>query len=297
MARNKSGLTAGLGKTRNVFSRLFSVFSGIDEDMLEELEEALILSDAGIDATEHIMEELRARIKSDKIKGAEDVKEALTDIIYETMDGGEYVETYPRVIMAVGVNGVGKTTSVGKLAAKYAGMGKNVLIAAADTFRAAASEQLDIWAKRADVPIVRSHEGQDPASVVYDALDSAKHRGSDVILCDTAGRLHNKKNLMNELSKISRVIEKEYPDAQKETLLVLDGTTGQNAVVQAREFAAVTDVSGIVLTKIDGTAKGGVVIAIRRELGLPVRFIGVGEGIDDLKPFDAREFADALIFE
>jgi len=297
MARNKSGLTAGLGKTRNVFSRLFSVFSGIDEDMLEELEEALILSDAGIDATEHIMEELRARIKSDKIKGAEDVKEALADIIFETMDGGEYVETYPRVIMAVGVNGVGKTTSVGKMAAKYAGMGKNVLIAAADTFRAAASEQLDIWAKRADVPIVRSHEGQDPASVVYDALDSAKHRGSDVILCDTAGRLHNKKNLMNELSKISRVIEKEYPDAQKETLLVLDGTTGQNAVVQAREFAAVTDVSGIVLTKIDGTAKGGVVIAIRRELGLPVRFIGVGEGIDDLKPFDAREFADALIFE
>lgn len=297
MAKNKSGLTAGLGKTRNVFSRLFSVFAGIDEDMLEELEEALILSDAGIDATEYIMEELRARIKSDKLKGADDVKEALADIIFNTMNGGEYVETYPRVILAVGVNGVGKTTSVGKLAAKYSAQGKKVLIAAADTFRAAASEQLDIWAKRADVPIIRSHEGQDPASVVYDALDSAKHRGADVIICDTAGRLHNKKNLMNELSKISRVIEKEYPDAQRETLLVLDGTTGQNAVVQAREFAAVTDVSGIVLTKIDGTAKGGVVIAIRRELGLPVRFIGVGEGIDDLKPFDAREFADALIFE
>lgn len=297
MNKKSSGLTAGLGRTRNIFSRLFSVFAGIDEEMLEELEEALILSDAGIDATEHIMEALRERIKADKLKSADDVKSALADIIFEVMDGGVIDDKYPCVLMMVGVNGVGKTTSVGKLAARYTAAGKKVLIAAADTFRAAASEQLDIWAQRSGTPIIRSHEGQDPASVVYDAMDSAKHKCMDVVICDTAGRLHNKKNLMNELSKMSRVIEREFPEAHRETLLVLDGTTGQNAVVQAREFASVTDISGIVLTKIDGTAKGGVVIAIRRELGIPVRYIGVGEGINDLKPFNAREFANALIFE
>lgn len=292
-------LKNGMSKTRaNLGGKLnsvLSVFTRVDEDLLEELEETLILCDMGVPTTERILQQLRERIKQDKIKDASQVRSALQEILCGLVETAPPEERYPLVILVVGVNGVGKTTSIGKIAHQYQIAGKRVLLAAADTFRAAAAEQLSIWAERAQVPIVKYGEGHDPAAVVYDAIDSAKHRGSDVILCDTAGRLHNKKNLMSELEKINRVIDREYPEAARETLLVLDATTGQNAIAQAKEFAGVTKLTGIVLTKLDGTAKGGVVCAIKEELGLPVRYIGVGEGIDDLQPFDAADFARALL--
>ncbi len=291
-------LKKGLSKTRDAFtekvSNVVAAFTKIDEDLLEELEETMILSDVGMATTEHIISELRAQAKAEKIKDPSEINEAIRGIVRDLVYTPEPEETYPKVMLIVGVNGVGKTTSIGKIANYYKSQGKSVLLAAADTFRAAASEQLSIWADRCDVPIIKYGEGHDPAAVVYDALDSAKHRKSDVVLVDTAGRLHNKKNLMNELSKINRVIDKEYAHARKETLLVLDATTGQNAISQAKEFKNVADVTGIILTKLDGTAKGGVVLAVKEELGVGVRFIGVGEGIDDLQPFDAQEFADAL---
>lgn len=290
-------LKKGMGKTKSKLGGVFSIFSVIDEDFMEELEETLILCDMGFATTEKIMAELRTQLKEEKIKDRDDVKASLQAIIEELVTYEEEEEKFPRIILMVGVNGVGKTTSIGKIAHLYKQNGKSVLLAAADTFRAAAAEQLTVWAERAGVPIVKYGEGHDPAAVVYDALDSAKHKKYDVVICDTAGRLHNKKNLMNELDKIRRVIEREYPEAQKETLLVLDATTGQNAINQAKEFAEVAGITGIVLTKLDGTAKGGVVCAIKNELGLPVKYIGVGEGIDDLQRFDANEFARALIEE
>ena len=288
-------LKKGMSKTTSKIGSIFSAFSLVDEDFLEELEETLILCDMGVATTMQVMDELRARIKEKKIKDSALVKEELVSIVEDLVSFEQKEERFPKIILMVGVNGVGKTTSIGKIAHLYKNAGKNVLMAAADTFRAAAAEQLTIWAKRSDVSIIKSGEGQDPASVVYDAIDSAKHRNSDVILCDTAGRLHNKKNLMNELNKIKRVIDKEYPEAEKETLLVLDATTGQNAINQAKEFARAADLNGIVLTKLDGTAKGGVVCAVKAELGVPVRYIGVGEGIDDLERFDPADFAKALI--
>ena len=291
-------LKKGMSKTRDNLSGkiggVFSVFSKVDEDLMEELEETLILCDVGAPNTIEIMDGLRDTIKEQKITDTALVQEKLREILTEQLTWELPEETFPKVILVVGVNGVGKTTSIGKIANYYKQNGKEVLLAAADTFRAAAAEQLTRWSERAGVPIVKYSEGSDPAAVVYDALDSAKHRGSDVIIVDTAGRLHNKKNLMNELAKISRVVDKEYPEAARETLIVLDATTGQNAITQAKEFSGAAKLDGIILTKLDGTAKGGVVLAIRKELGLPVRFIGVGEGMDDLQPFEAEEFAAAL---
>lgn len=292
-------LKAGLGKTRqNIAEKISSVisaFTRVDEELLEQLEEVLILCDMGVATSTEVVDQLRKQIKDDRIKDPADVKNALVEIITELLQEPVKEETFPKVVLVVGVNGVGKTTSIGKIAYDYKTAGKSVLLAAADTFRAAAAAQLTIWSERVDVPIVKYGEGHDPAAVVYDAIDSAKHRGSDVVLVDTAGRLHNKKNLMNELEKISRVIDREYADANKETLLVLDATTGQNAIVQAKEFASIVPIDGIVLTKLDGTAKGGVVVAIKQELGIPVKYIGVGEGIDDLQPFNPSEFAKALL--
>ncbi len=291
-------LKQGMAKTReNLSGKINSVlaaFTKVDEELLEELEETLILCDVGYNTTEKIIGELRSRIKLSKITDVDGVKDELSKIIEELVTYETQEETYPVVILVVGVNGVGKTTSIGKIANLYKKQGKSVLLAAADTFRAAAAEQLTVWAKRADVPIIKYAEGADPAAVVYDAMDSAKHKGYDVVICDTAGRLHNKKNLMNELEKINRVIDKEYPAARRETLIVLDATTGQNAIVQAKEFSSAAKLTGIVLTKLDGTAKGGAVLAIKDEVGLPVKYIGVGEGIDDLQAFNAEEFARAL---
>lgn len=291
-------LKQGMAKTReNLSGKINSVlaaFTKVDEELLEELEETLILCDVGYNTTEKIIGELRNRIKLSKITDVDGVKDELSKIIEELVTYETQEETYPVVILVVGVNGVGKTTSIGKIANLYKKQGKSVLLAAADTFRAAAAEQLTVWAKRADVPIIKYAEGADPAAVVYDAMDSAKHKGYDVVICDTAGRLHNKKNLMNELEKINRVIDKEYPAARRETLIVLDATTGQNAIVQAKEFSSAAKLTGIVLTKLDGTAKGGAVLAIKDEVGLPVKYIGVGEGIDDLQAFNAEEFARAL---
>ncbi len=291
-------LKQGMAKTReNLSGKINSVlaaFTKVDEELLEELEETLILCDVGYNTTEKIIGELRNRIKLSKITDVDGVKNELSRIIEELVTYETQEETYPVVILVVGVNGVGKTTSIGKIANLYKKQGKSVLLAAADTFRAAAAEQLTVWAKRADVPIIKYAEGADPAAVVYDAMDSAKHKGYDVVICDTAGRLHNKKNLMNELEKINRVIDKEYPAARRETLIVLDATTGQNAIVQAKEFSSAAKLTGIVLTKLDGTAKGGAVLAIKDEVGLPVKYIGVGEGIDDLQAFNAEEFARAL---
>jgi len=288
-----------MSKTRkNIAEKLngvFAMFTRVDEELLEELEETLILCDMGVNTAMTVIEKLRAQIKENRLKEVDEVKTALKEILYELVQFEQPEEIFPKVVLIVGVNGAGKTTSIGKIAHVYKEQGKKVLLAAADTFRAAASEQLNIWAERAEVPIVKYGEGHDPAAVVYDAIDSAKHRGTDVILCDTAGRLHNKKNLMNELSKISRVIDREYPEADRETLLVLDGTAGQNALFQAREFANTVAIDGIVLTKLDGTAKGGFICAIREELGIPVKYIGVGEGIDDLQRFDAKEFVDSLL--
>ncbi len=292
-------LKSGMSKTRKNFSdklkSVLTAFARVDEDLLEELEEVLILCDMGVPTAEAVIGELRLRVKENKIREPLEVREALAEIVGKLLEEPPREETFPKVLLIVGVNGAGKTTSIGKIACAYKARGKSVLLAAADTFRAAAAEQLSIWADRAGVPIVKYAEGHDPAAVVYDAVDSAKHKKYDLVIVDTAGRLHNKKNLMNELSKISRVIDKEYTEAEKETLLVLDATTGQNAVAQAREFSAAAQVDGIILTKLDGTAKGGVVCAIKKELGIPVRYVGVGEGIDDLQPFVAADFAKTLI--
>ncbi len=283
------------------FSRLKSIFSGhsaIDEDFYEELEETLIMGDMGITATEEVMEELRRQVKEHHVKETEDCRELLKESIKEQMQVPEDAydfENQQSVIMVIGVNGVGKTTSVGKLAAIYKKQGKRVLIAAADTFRAAAGEQLDEWAKRAGVEIISGAQGADPSSVIFDAVSAAKARNVDILLCDTAGRLHNKKNLMEELKKMNRIIDREFPDAHRENLVVLDGTTGQNALVQAREFGETADLTGIILTKMDGTAKGGIAVAIHAELDIPVKYIGVGEKLEDLRKFDVQEYVDGLL--
>ena len=294
-------LKEGLAKTRNNIVRgidsLFSGFSAIDDDFYEELEEILIMGDIGVNATTEIVSRLKEQIRERHIREPQECKQLLIDGIKEQMKVGEnaYVfEEKQSVIMVIGVNGVGKTTSVGKLAGKFKDDGRRVLIAAADTFRAAAGDQLAEWARRADVPMVGGNEGADPASVVYDAVNAAKARGVDVLLIDTAGRLHNKKNLMEELRKMNRIVDREFPDAHRENLIVLDGTTGQNALVQAREFGEVANLTGIILTKMDGTAKGGIAVAIQSELQVPVKYIGVGETIDDLQEFDSDQFVNAL---
>ena len=296
-----SRLVSGLTKTRkNIASGLDSIFRGfskIDDEFYEELEEILIMGDIGVDTTMNIIENLQEKVKEEKIKEPEECRQLLIDIIKEQMSVDEAAYDYENktsVVLVIGVNGVGKTTTIGKLAAQLKAQNKKVILAAADTFRAAAIEQLTEWSHRAGVDIIAQQEGSDPAAVVYDACQAAKSRHADILLCDTAGRLHNKKNLMNELSKIRRVIEREFPEAYLETLIVLDGTTGQNAVVQAREFKEETDVSGIVLTKLDGTAKGGIAIAIQSEMGIPVKYIGIGEQIDDLQKFDPDAFVNAL---
>ncbi len=296
-----SRLREGLTKTRNNIvhgiDSVFSGFSTIDDDFYEELEEILIMGDIGVAATEAILERLKEQVKENHIKEPAACKEYLIHNIKEQMQVEETAydfEIRQSVVLVIGVNGVGKTTTVGKLAGKLKGQGRKVLIAAADTFRAAAGEQLGEWANRAGVDIIGGREGADPASVIYDAVSAAKARKADVLLCDTAGRLHNKKNLMEELKKIDRIITKEFPDAHRENLVVLDGTTGQNALQQAREFKEAADLTGIILTKLDGTAKGGIAVAIQSELQIPVKYIGVGETIEDLQKFDADQFVDAL---
>lgn len=294
-------LMNGLTKTRNNLvsgiDSLFSGFSEIDEDFYEELEEVLIMADIGVTTTEKIIENLREKVKKENVKEVAVCRNLLIDSMKEQMKVEESAyefETKTSVVMLIGVNGVGKTTSVGKLAGQMKEQGKKVVLAAADTFRAAAIEQLTEWANRAGVELVAGQEGGDPAAVVYDAVNAAKARKADVLICDTAGRLHNKKNLMEELRKMNRIIEREFPEAYRETLVVLDGTTGQNALAQAKEFAQVADITGIVLTKLDGTAKGGIAIAIQSEMNIPVKYIGIGEQIDDLQKFDADSFVDAL---
>lgn len=296
-----SRLVSGLAKTRNNIisgiDNIFKGFSSIDEDFYEELEEILIMADLGINTTTAIIENLQEKVKEQKIKEPSQCKQLLIDSIKEQMSVDETAyefENQKSIILLIGVNGVGKTTSVGKLAGQLKDSGKKVMVAAADTFRAAAIEQLTEWAHRANVDIISQQEGSDPAAVIYDAVTAAKARNTDVLLCDTAGRLHNKKNLMEELRKISRVIDREYPEAHKETLVVLDGTTGQNALAQAKQFSEVADINGIILTKLDGTAKGGIAIAIQSELGIPVKYIGIGEKMDDLQKFNADEFVNAL---
>ena len=293
-------LKQGLFKTKNAIigkvDELFKKFVKVDEELFDELEELLISADIGVNTTEEILDELRDTVKEKRIKDPEQVKQELFDILRAMI--GEHeplnLSTKPSVILVIGVNGVGKTTSIGKISAELKRQGKKVVVAAADTFRAAAAEQLNVWTDRAGVDIIRQAAGADPASVVYDAISAVKSRGADVLIVDTAGRLHNKKNLMDELAKIDRVIGRELPNAAKETLLVLDATTGQNAVYQAKEFKDASKITGLVLTKLDGTAKGGIVISIKKELGIPVKFIGVGEQIDDMKPFNSKEFAGAL---
>ncbi len=293
-------IKAGLSKTRSSFinsvNSVISNFTKVDDELIEELEEILIMSDIGYSCSEQICERLRVEIKANRITEPNEVKELLKKIIREILDGDTSlnISTKPSVIMVIGVNGVGKTTTIGKMAAHLKSQGKSVMLAAADTFRAAAIEQLEEWSNRADVPLVKSVKGTDPASVIFDAIASAKSKGADVLICDTAGRLHNKKNLMDELAKMYRVINRELPDASVEALLVLDAATGQNAVNQAKEFSNVTNITGIVLTKLDGTAKGGVVVSIKNDLDIPVKYIGVGEQIDDLQPFDPAAFTDAL---
>ena len=272
-------------------------FDRLDDDFYEELEEALILADIGAATAADTVAQLRKRVSQKLMTRADGVKDALRDILAEKLDVGDPamdLSTRPSVVLIIGVNGVGKTTSIGKLAARLKSEGKKVLLCAGDTFRAAAADQLEIWANRAGVDIVRQHEGADPGAVLFDALQAAKARHADVVLCDTAGRLHNKQNLMNELAKLRKIIDRETPDAAKETLLVLDATTGQNGLIQARQFKETAGLTGIILTKLDGTAKGGIVIAIAQELQVPVKFVGVGEGIDDLRPFDAKEFTKEL---
>ena len=293
-------ISQGLKKTRDSvvhqIDSMLKSFTKIDEELFEELEELLIMGDVGAATSAKICEELRARVKERGVKDPQQISAMLQELIAEQLEGGQELQlnTRPSVILVIGVNGVGKTTTIGKLAARFAAEGKKVVLAAADTFRAAAVDQLKIWADRAGAEMVSQGEGSDPAAVVFDAISAAKARNADLVICDTAGRLHNKKNLMDELGKIHRIIDRELPQADKEVLLVLDATTGQNAVNQARAFRETAGLTGIVLTKLDGTAKGGVVLSIREDLGVPVKFIGVGEQIDDLQPFDAREFAAAL---
>ena len=295
-----SKIKSGLQKTRSSIAdsvnSLINSFTKIDEELFEELEEILVMSDIGVATSTEICDEMRKKIKETGETDPNNIKHMMKEIIVEMLgeDEGLSLNTKPSVILVIGVNGVGKTTSIGKIASQLKNSGKNVVLGAADTFRAAAIDQLEIWSERAGVTMVKSVEGTDPASVVFDTIASAKAKGADVIICDTAGRLHNKKNLMEELAKINRVIARELPDASVETLLVLDSTTGQNAVNQAKEFKNVTNMTGIVLTKLDGTAKGGIIIPIKNELNIPVKFIGVGEGIDDLQPFSAKEFADGI---
>ena len=293
-------LKNGLFKTKNAIVNkidgLFKKFAKVDEDLFDELEELLIEADIGVNTTEEILDELRDTVKDKRIKEAEEVKAELLAILKRLV--GEHeplnLSTKPSVVLIIGVNGVGKTTSIGKISAELKSQGKKVVVAAADTFRAAAAEQLTVWCERAGVDIIKQGAGADPAAVVFDAISAVKSRRADVLLIDTAGRLHNKKNLMDELAKIDRVIGRELPDAAKETLLVLDATTGQNAVLQAKEFKEASKITGLILTKLDGTAKGGIILSIKKELGIPVKFIGVGEKIDDMKPFDAEDFSKAL---
>lgn len=277
---------------------IFNGFSQLDDDFYDELEESLVMADMGAELTMEAVEELKQRCKRNKIKDTEGAKACMKEILAELLtvgDAGVDMSRSPAVVLFIGVNGVGKTTSIGKLAARWNGEGKRVLLCAGDTFRAAAADQLTIWAERAGVDIIKQHEGADPAAVVYDAMSAAKARKCDVVLVDTAGRLHNKQNLMNELNKISRVIDRECPDASRETLLVLDATTGQNGLIQAKQFGESAGITGIVLTKLDGTAKGGIVIAIAKQLGVPVKYVGVGEQVEDLQPFDAKAFVEALL--
>ncbi len=295
-------LKNGLGKTKKTINdkinNVFSSFRKVDEELLEELEEVLVTSDIGMETSINIIDSLRTKIKKEKIEDEESVKKALKEIMKEILDVAEpklNLETKPSVILVVGVNGVGKTTSIGKIANKLVKEGKKVVIAAADTFRAAAVEQLEIWANRSNSIIVKKEEGSDPASVVYDAIEKTRELDADVLICDTAGRLHNKKYLMDELAKIKKVIEKELPEASKEILMVLDAETGQNAILQVKAFKETTDITGIILTKLDGTAKGGVVLGIVDENKIPVKFIGVGEQIDDMEVFNSQEFLDAII--
>lgn len=291
----------GLKKTRDEgitaqMNEVMDTYDEICDDLFDELEEVLIMGDVGMPTAEKVIANLKEKIENDKITAVSEVRETMKDIVAGIVWGGSYlkIRTKPSVILVIGVNGVGKTTTIGKLALRLKNMGRSVVLGAADTFRAAAIEQLEVWAQRADVPMIKHGEGSDPAAVVYDTIQSAKARNADVIIIDTAGRLHNKKNLMDELNKISRVIDRELPDASRETLLVLDATTGQNAVNQAKDFKEAAGITGIILTKLDGTARGGVVLAINNELDVPVKFVGVGEQIDDLQPFDAEAFASAM---
>ena len=294
-------IKAGLTKTRDALANtLGSIFGSteIDDDFYDELEESLILADLGVDTAVKAVEALRKKVRSEHLTTTEDAKEALKGILVEMLNVGDTalnLSTTPSVILVIGVNGVGKTTTIGKIAKQLTDQGKKVLLVAGDTFRAAAADQLEIWAERSGAAIVRQNEGADPASVVYDGIQSAKAKGVDVILVDTAGRLHNKQNLMNELNKISRIVERELPDAAREVLLVLDGTTGQNGLIQAKQFKEIAGVTCVALTKLDGTAKGGIVIAVADNLGLPVKYVGVGEKAEDLMPFEAEAFVDALI--
>ena len=294
-------LVSGLAKTRDSivsgFESVFSAFSSIDDDFYEELEEILIMGDLGVATTEKIITSLKEKVKEQKIKEPAKCKEILIESIKEQMNLGENAydfENRKSIVLVIGVNGVGKTTSIGKLAGHFKNNGKKVILAAADTFRAAAIEQLTEWSNRAGVDIIAQKEGADPAAVIFDALQAAKARNADVLICDTAGRLHNKKNLMDELKKIDKIISKEYPDAHRENFIVLDGTTGQNAMAQAKQFMEVTDITGVILTKLDGTAKGGIAVAIQSELNIPVKYVGVGEQIDDLQKFDSNQFVNAL---
>ena len=295
-------IKAGLTKTREALSgtlgSVFSGFSEIDDDFYDELEESLILADLGVDTSVKATDALRKRVREQHLKTTEEAKEALKEILVDMLNVGDTelnLSTLPSVILVIGVNGVGKTTTIGKIATRLVNEGKNVLLVAADTFRAAAADQLEIWAERSGAAIVRQQEGADPASVVFNGIQSAKAKGSDVIIIDTAGRLHNKTNLMNELNKISRIVERELPGAAREVLLVLDGTTGQNGLIQAKQFKEIAGVTCLALTKLDGTAKGGIVIAVADALQLPVKFVGVGEKADDLMPFVAKDFVDALL--
>ena len=295
-------IKAGLSKTRDALSdtlgSVFSGFSEIDDDFYDELEESLILADLGVDTAVKAADRLRKTVKERHLKTTQEAKEVLKEILVDMLNVGDtalHLSTTPSVVLVIGVNGVGKTTTIGKIATQLKNQGKNVLLVAGDTFRAAAADQLEIWAERSGSNIVRQHEGADPASVVYDGIQSAKAKGADVILIDTAGRLHNKQNLMNELNKISRIVERELPNAAKEVLLVLDGTTGQNGLMQAKQFKEIAGVTAIALTKLDGTAKGGIVIAVADSLQIPVKFVGVGEKAEDLMPFEARDFVEALL--
>ena len=295
-------IKAGLSKTRDALSNtlgsVFTGFSEIDDDFYDELEECLILADLGVDTSVKATDKLRKIVREQHLKTTEEAKSALKGILVEMLDVGDTalkLDTKPSVVLVIGVNGVGKTTTIGKIATRLTAEGKNVLLVAGDTFRAAAADQLEIWAGRSGASIVRQHEGADPASVVFDGIQSAKAKGADVILIDTAGRLHNKQNLMNELNKISRIVERELPEASREVLLVLDGTTGQNGLIQAKEFSKIAGVTAIALTKLDGTAKGGIVIAVADALQIPVKFVGVGEKAEDLMPFEAKDFVEALL--